>query len=56
MDQMDRIDLNFIRVNAQETISIVSLAGVDRTGEQSVRSSEKNLSVSSKKKPRRSVQ
>ena len=48
-------DLNFIRVNAQERF-YSKLAGVDRTGAESVRSSEKNLSVCLKKKRRRSVQ
>ena len=49
-----QFDLNFIRVNAQERY-YNKLAGVDRTGEQNVRLSVKNLSVSSKKKQRRSV-
>ena len=47
-------DLNFIRVNAQERF-YVSLPGW-KNRRESVRSSEKNLSVCLKKKLRRSVQ
>ena len=46
-------NLNFIRVNAQERF-YGKLKGVDRTREQNVKSSVKNLFVYSKKKQRKS--
>ena len=48
-----QFDLNFIRVNAQERY-YRQTCRCDRTGEQNVKLSEKNLSVSLKKKQRRS--